>query len=31
MVNTYKCPGCGASLEYRPGAGDLSASIAGHM
>ena len=29
MVNTYKCPGCGASLEYRPGAGELVCEYCG--
>ena len=31
MVNTYKCPGCGESLEYRPGAGELVCEYCGTL
>ncbi len=29
MVQTYKCPGCGASLQFTPGAGELVCEYCG--
>lgn len=29
MVNTYKCPGCGASLEFQPGKDELVCGYCG--